>query len=378
MRIAAERVLQARAVYGSSRSEQFPAVDASISATASRLSKRGAKRNAACLEADTDVSYMQAGFSLGWELDVWGRLRRLTEAARAQYLASEEARRGILTTLIADVAQNYLALRALDLELEIAKRTRDVGERRSAAHRGRRGQGLASGLDVRQAEQLLYTATGRIASLEREVALAENALKLLLGQLPRDVPRGASLEAFQTPPAVPAGLPSALLERRPDIREAEQQLIAATARSERRKRTISPASASPAFFGAQSRELTDLLTGPAGLATAIVGAAAPVINRGRIRGNVQVAESFQREAAVNYERASSTPRSRTSRIRSPATEKPSSSARSRSGWSRHSASRRGCPLSATRAGWTATCPCSTRSAISSRVSSTSPACARKS
>jgi NodT family efflux transporter outer membrane factor (OMF) lipoprotein len=301
LRIAAERVLQARAVYGISRSDQLPTVDATASATASRLSKRGASGTPPA-DAAADVRYMEAGFSFGWEMDVWGRLRRLTEAARAQYLASDEARRGVLTTLIADVAQNYLALRAFDAELEIAKRTRDVANDGLRLTEARREQGLASGLDVRQAEQLLYTATGRIASLEREGALAENALRLLLGQLPGDVPRGASLEAFQTPPAVPAGLPSALLERRPDIRAAEQQLVAATAQIGAAKADYFPRISLTGFFGAQSRALTDLLTGPAGLATAIVGAAAPVINRGRIRGNVQVAESLQREAAVNYER----------------------------------------------------------------------------
>ena len=300
LRIAAERVLQARAVYGISRADRLPTVDAVASETATHLSQRGGTPLPPGV--DNDVAFTEAGFSLGWELDVWGRVRRLNEAARAQYLASDEARRGVLTTLVADVAQNYLALRAFDLELEIARRTREIASDGLRLTEARRGQGLSSGLDVRQAEQLLYTATGQIANLEREVALAENALRLLLGQLPGDVPRGGSLEAFQAPPTVPAGLPSALLERRPDIREAEQQLVAATAQIGAAKADYFPRLSLTGFLGAQSRALTDLLSSPARLATASIGAAVPVINRGRVRGNVQLAEAVQREAAINYER----------------------------------------------------------------------------
>ncbi len=301
LRIAAERVLQARALYQVSHADQLPAVSASASANASRSSTRGANR-ALPPGVDTDVSYTEAGFNIGWELDVWGRLRRLNESARAQYLASDEARRGVLTTLVADVAQNYLVLRALDYQLEIAKRTREVANNGLRLTEARRGQGLASGLDVRQAEQLLYTATGQIASLERAIAVAENALSLLLGQLPGDVPRGAPLDAFQAPPDVPAGLPSALLERRPDIREAEQRLASATAEIGAAKADYFPRLSLTGFLGGQSRALTDLLSSPARLATASLGATVPVLNRGRVAGNVKFAEAVQREAAVNYER----------------------------------------------------------------------------
>jgi NodT family efflux transporter outer membrane factor (OMF) lipoprotein len=302
VRIAAERVLQARAVYGITRADQYPAVGASADLTALRSSQTGASR-AIPAGADTDVTYTQVGFSLGWELDVWGRLRRLSEAARAQYLATEEARRGVITTLVADVSETYLALRALDLELEIATRTRDAATESLRLTEARRARGVASGVDVRQAEQLLFTATGQIASLEREIAQAENALSLLLGQLPGDVPRGRPLEAFQAPPEVPPGLPSALLERRPDIRQAEQQLIAANAEIGAAKAEYFPRISLTGFFGAQSRALSDLLTGPARLASASVGAAAPIFNAGRTRGNVALAEAVQREMLVNYQRA---------------------------------------------------------------------------
>lgn len=301
LRLAAERVLQARAILGITRADRFPTVDASAGVTATRPSRTGAG-GATPAGFDTDVSYTQAGFSLGWEIDVWGRLRRLNESARAEYLATEEARRGIVTTLVADVTETYLALRALDLELQIAQRTRSAATDGLRLTEARRAQGVASGLDVTQAQQLLFTTTAQIASLERDAAQTENALSLLLGQAPGDVPRGRPLEAFQTPPAVPAGLPSALLKRRPDIRQAEQQLVAATARIGAAKADYFPRVSLTGFFGAQSRALTDLLTGPARLATATVGAAAPIVNRGRVRGNVRLAEGVQREALVNYER----------------------------------------------------------------------------
>ena len=301
LRIAAERVLQARAAYGITRSNRFPEVTASADLVAARASKVGATQGISD-GADTSVSYAQAGFGLSWEIDVWGRLRRLDEAARARYLATEEARHGVITTLIADVTENYLSLRALDLELEIAKRTRDVATDSLRLIEVRRQGGVANGLDVRQAEQLLYTATGQIAGIEREIAQAENALSLLLGRAPGEVRRGRALEAFQAPPSVPAGLPSALLERRPDIRQAEQDLIAANAQIGAAKAEYFPRISLTGFLGVQSRALTALLTGPAGLASASLGAAAPIFNAGRTRANVELTEAIQREAVVNYQR----------------------------------------------------------------------------
>lgn len=301
LRIAAQRILQARAAYGITRAGQWPTLDASVDVTAARASQVGANRGIPA-GVDTDVSYTQAGFTLGWELDVWGRLRRLNEAARAQFLATEEARRGVVTTLVADVSQTYLALRALDLELEIANRTRDLANDNLRLIEARRTSGVASGLDVRQAEQLLYTATGQTASIEREIALAENALSLLLGHVPGDIPRGRPLEALQAPPSIPAGLPSSLLERRPDIRQAEQELIAANAQIGAAKAEYFPRISLTGFFGAQSRALTDLLSGPAVLANAGVGAAVPIFNAGRTRNNVRLAEAVHGEALVNYQR----------------------------------------------------------------------------
>jgi multidrug efflux system outer membrane protein len=302
LRIAAERVMQARAVVRIRRADQFPTIDGSASVNAARASQSGATPFAGP-DVDTDVTFTQIGFSLGWELDVWGRLRRLSEAARAEYLATQEARHGVITTLVADVTDAYLALRALDLELEIAHRTRDTANDGLKLTTVRRDGGIATTLDVRQAEQLFFTAAGQIAGLERNIALTENALSLLVGRLPGDVGRGRTLEALQAPPSVPAGLPSALLERRPDIRQAEQDLIAANARIGAAQAERFPQISLTGFFGVQSRALSDLLTGPARIWSGTAGAVAPLFDAGRSRANVELAEAVQREALVRYERA---------------------------------------------------------------------------
>jgi len=302
LRIAAERVLQARALLRITGAGRLPEVGASAEAVTARVSRTGANR-AIPRDIDPDVTYTEAGFSLGWEVDVWGRLRRLTESARAQYLATEEARRGVVTTLVADVTETYLALRGLDLELEIARRTRQVATDSLRLTEARRDRGVASALDVRQAEQLLHTASGQIASFEREVAQLENALSLLLGRFPGEVPRGLALEALQAPPAVPPGLPSALLERRPDIRQAEQELIAANAQIGAARAEYFPRISLTGFLGGQSRALSDLLTAPARTWSLAAGAAAPLFNAGRTGANVRLAEAVQRELVVHYQRA---------------------------------------------------------------------------
>ena len=301
LRIAAERVLQARALFRIARSDRFPSVDGSVEVAATRVSQTGATQGIPA-DVDPEVAYTQVGFSLGWELDVWGRVRRLNEAALARYLATEEARRAVVTTLVGDVTETYLALRGFDLELDIARRTRDVALENLRLTEARRDRGIASSLDVRQAEQLLYTATGQLAALEREIAQTENALSLLLGQVPGDIPRGLSLEAFEAPPSVPAGLPSALLERRPDIRQAEQELVAANAQIGAAKAEYFPRISLTGFFGAQSRALSDLLTSPAATWSVGAGALAPIFNAGRTRANVRFTEAVQREALVTYQR----------------------------------------------------------------------------
>ena len=228
LRIASARVLEARAQLGITRSQFFPTVNGTASFSSVRPSSVG---SATFIPRGTnlDASFHQEGFTLNWELDIWGRIRRLTEAARAQYLASEEARRGVITTLIGDVTSNYFDLREADLELSIANDTLKNAQEGLRLTTLRKERGAVTALDVRQAEQFLYTATSQIAAAQRQIEQSENLLSLLSARNPQPIDRGKALTDLTAPPAVPAGIPSALLERRPDIREAEQYLISANA-----------------------------------------------------------------------------------------------------------------------------------------------------
>jgi NodT family efflux transporter outer membrane factor (OMF) lipoprotein len=301
LRIAAERVLQARERFHIAHADRFPVVVGSAAASQNRLSQVGARPLPPGF--GPDVSDFQAGFGLAWEVDVWGRLRRLNEAARAQYLATEDARRGVVTTLIADVTDAYFALQTLDRQLAIAQRTRDAAVDGLRLTQLRREGGVATALDVRQAEQLLYTATAQIASVQRQIAQTEDALSLLLGAVPGDVGRSAGfIETFDARPLVPPGLPSSLLERRPDIRQAEQALVAANAQIGVAKAEYFPRIGLTGVLGVESRALSDILTSPAGTWSVGVAAAAPIFNAGRTRANVRLTESIERELVVNYQR----------------------------------------------------------------------------
>jgi NodT family efflux transporter outer membrane factor (OMF) lipoprotein len=296
---ATQRVLEARAQLGVTRSQLMPQVTASASWTASRGSAIGSYN---FLPASTNLatSYTQAGFNLSWELDVWGRLRKLTESARAQYLAQDEARHAVLASLIADVITTYLTLRELDLELEIGRKTKEIGENGLKLTNLRKQQGAATGLDVRQAEQLLYTATAQIAATERAISETENTLNVLLGRNPGEIPRGKPLVEFAAPSKVPAGLPSDLLERRPDIREAEQNLIAANAQIGAAKALFFPQITLTGLLGVQSRALGDLFTGPARNQSISPVGVLPIFNGGQLRNNLRLTEGQQREALAVY------------------------------------------------------------------------------
>jgi len=302
VRIAAERVLQARAALGISESQFFPTINATGNFTTVRGSRIGAQRFVPA-GISLDSSSTQAGFQLGWELDVWGRIRRLNEAARAQYFASEEARHGVITTLVSDISTTYFAIRELDLELDIAQKTKAVAERGLQITTERRNRGAATGLDVHQAEQFLFTATSQIASIERQIGQGENAMSLLLGRSPGSVPRGKALEQFVAPPQIPPGLPSELLARRPDIRQAEQNLIAANASIGAARAQYFPQISLTTFLGGQSRALTDLFTGNARSWNFAPAASVPIFNAGRLRANVRLTEAQEREALLAYERS---------------------------------------------------------------------------
>ncbi|MGI8746095.1 MAG: efflux transporter outer membrane subunit [Bryobacteraceae bacterium] len=305
LRIAAARVLQARAQFAIARSNLFPTVSGNASFTAQKGSSVG---SIVFIPRGTnlDVSYSSAGFNLNWELDVWGRLRRLNEQARAQYLATEEGRRAVLTTLVGDVTNDYFDLREADLELEIALKTRDVAQQSLNLTTIRRRGGVATSLDVRQAEQFLYTATSQIAADHRQIEQSENLLSLLAARNPGPIVRGKALTEFSAPALVPAGLPSALLERRPDIREAEQQLIAANANIGAAKAEYFPQITLTGLLGTQSRALTGLFTGPARNFSISPGATVPIFNAGRIRNGVRFSQAQQQEALAVYQKAIAT------------------------------------------------------------------------
>ncbi len=296
---ATQRVLEARAQLGITRSQLAPQISASGGFTAARTSSIGSF-NFVPPGSNLAVSYTQAGFNLSWELDIWGRLRRLTEAARAQYLAQDEARHAVMASLIADVITTYLTLRELDLELDIGHKTRDIAENGLKLTNLRKDRGVATGLDVRQAEQLLYTATAQIAATERALAETENQLNVLLGRNPGDIPRGKPLIEFTTPATLPAGLPSDLLERRPDVRQAEQSLIAANAQIGAARALFFPQITLTGLLGLQSRALGNLFTGPGRNDSIAPVGLLPIFNGGQLRNNLRLTEAQQREVLASY------------------------------------------------------------------------------
>ncbi len=299
VRIAAERVLEARAQYGIVRSELYPTVTLPASFTAQRSSAVGAFPFPP--SAPLSVSYTQAGLSLSWELDLWGRVRRLSEAARAQYLASEEVRHGVIVSLISDLMSQYFALREQDLELEIGQHTRtDANDNLRLINR-RHDRGAANGLDVSQAEQFLYTAAAQIAAAERSIGLSEDAIHLLLGTAPGEVARGKTLDQLVSPAQLSAGIPSSLLDRRPDIRQAEDALIAANAQIGAARALLFPQISLTGFLGGQSQALTSLLSGPAHMASIAPSAVAPIFNAA-LRSGIQLTEAQEREALLSYQK----------------------------------------------------------------------------
>ena len=302
LREAVIRVDAARANLGITRSNQFPDVTAGASVTTLRNSRNGSF----ALPAGTSQERNFGGFALNllsFELDIWGRLRRATEAARADLLATEENRKAVVTTLVGDVSTSYFSLLELDTELEIAKRTLDSRRDSLRLINVRQQGGVATMLDVRQAEQLVYTATQTIADTERRVEQTENLISLLLGKNPAEIARGRRLTEQEQPPAVPPGLPSALLERRPDIRAAEQNLIAANALIGVAKASYFPQISLTGALGGQSNQLVNLFSGPSRTWSFVPQITQPIFNAGRIKSNVKLAEAQQQIALVQYERA---------------------------------------------------------------------------
>src|SRR5882724_5609440 len=294
VRIAATRVLQAQAQLGITRADQLP----TVSAGAQAVNERNPRTK---FFPQYETSANQVDLALTWELDFWGRYRRATESARATLLATEWARQAVISRLVSDVATAYFQLRSLDLQLEISRRT--LASRRDSLQLTQTlaNGGATSMLDVRQAEQLVFTAAETIPDLERQIEQQENFLSTLLGDNPGPIARGMSLTDQPHAPDVPAGLPSSLLERRPDIREAEAQLIAANAQIGVAKAAYFPQINLTADAGYQSSALTSLFTGPAGLWSFGGSLVQPIFTGGRIRSNVRFTEARQQEALLTYQ-----------------------------------------------------------------------------
>jgi multidrug efflux system outer membrane protein len=294
LRIAATRVLQARAQLGITRADQFPSLSggANINSNRTALSPE--------FPAFEETSG-QLTVSASWELDFWGKYRRATEAARADLLASEWGQRAVVSTLIANIATAYFQLRALDLELEISQQTLSSRRESLKLEQALEENGSASLVDVRQAEQLVYTASETIPNVERQIQQEENFIRVLLGENPGEVPRGRKLTEQPHLPSIPVGLPSTLLERRPDIQQSEQQLVAANALIGVAKAAYYPDISLTGTGGFQSPALVKLFTGPAGLWNFGPNVTVPIFTAGKIHSNVKLVEAQQQEALLTYQ-----------------------------------------------------------------------------
>ena len=293
VRIAATRVLQARAQLGIIRADQLPSLGVGGNVTSIRNPTLGPIPS-------YELTNGQLTANAAWNLDFWGKYRRATEAARANLLANEWAQRAVRATLVADLASGYFQLRELDLELEISKRTLASRQDSLELTKTLEQHGINSLLDVRQSEQLVYTAAAEIPDLERQIAQQENAINILLGRNPEDIPRGRKLTEQPHAPEVPLGLPSTLLERRPDIHEAEANLIAANAQIGVARAAYFPQISLTANAGFESSALSNLFTGPAGVWTLVGSFAQPIFEGGRLKSNVQLAEAQRDQLLLTY------------------------------------------------------------------------------
>ena len=304
LRDAVARVEEARASLGVTRSNQLPQAGPTGDLEFTRLSRDGATPLPATFLPSTNRNWGQAMLDLlSFEVDIWGRLRRATEAARANLLSAEDYRKAVVVTLVSDVATAYLHLRELDYELEISKAT--LATRRDSLNLtiDRQKGGVATLLDLRQAEQLVDVAEQTIPGLQQQIEQTENQISLLLGQSPGPIVRGQDFMRQELPPEVPAGLPSALLERRPDILAAEQNLVAANANIGVAKAAYFPQISLSGFLGGQSTELLNLFAGSRAVWNFTPQISQPIFTGGRLKSEVKLAEAERDDALVQYEKS---------------------------------------------------------------------------
>jgi multidrug efflux system outer membrane protein len=303
LREAVARVEEARANVSVTRSNQFPQLGVSGDVQFNRLSRDGQTPLPASFLPSQNRTWGEGMLNLlSFEVDIWGRLRRATEAARANLLSAEENRKAVVVTLVSDVATDYLHLRELDYELQISRATLATRQGSLNLTLERQTGGVATLLDLRQAEQLVDTAEQTIPEIQQQIEQTENQITLLLGQLPGGIARGQDFMKEELPPGVPAGLPSALLERRPDILAAEQNLVAANANIGVAKAEYFPRISLSGFLGGQSTQLSSLFAGPASAWSFVPQISQPVFAAGRLKSGVRLAQAERDEALVQYER----------------------------------------------------------------------------
>jgi multidrug efflux system outer membrane protein len=288
VRIAASRILQAQQQVGITRADQFPTVTAGPGVSSEKI-------------PDISVSYFELQALVSWTPDFWGRYRRATQAARATETAAEWNRREILSTAVESVAAAYFQMRELDAELDLSKQTL-ASRRESLALTQTLLNGGATGLlDVRQAEQLVEEAAETIPDTERQIGIQEDLISTLIGENPHAIPRGQAYTDQQVPPEIPVGLPSRLLERRPDIRAVEQRLAAATANIGVARAQLFPSLPMTGGAGFVSTNFARLFSGPGAGWTFAANLTQPIFNAGALRSNVRLSEAQQQELVLTYE-----------------------------------------------------------------------------
>lgn len=298
LRVATARVEEYVGRYWVGRSGLFPQIGAYGSATQDRATERGAAPIPSAVK--NPVENYQAGFNGSWEIDIWGKLRRSTEAAKADLLSTEEARQAVILSLVSSVATGYINLRDLDKQMEIATRTAKTREESYKLFKLRYEGGVISELELNQVKSEYEQALATIPQIEKQIGFQENALSLLLGRNPGPIDRGKSIDEMVLP-AVPVGLPSDMLEKRPDVRQAEQALVAANARIGVAKAQFFPTISLTGLFGWASTELSSLFTGPAQVWSWGGAAVAPIFTGGSLLGQFWASEAIQQQTLFNYQ-----------------------------------------------------------------------------
>jgi multidrug efflux system outer membrane protein len=302
LRIACQHILEAQAVLGITHSQELPSINAGASYSALQVPSSLAGNKA---DGSPAKSFYNAGgfsASAAWNLDFWGLYRRQTEAARAELLATEWAQRATRSTLIEELAQAYFELRSLDTQLQITKNTIRARQDSLSLTQTLENYGAGSLADTRQAEELLHQAQANLPDLRRQIAVQENAISLLLGHNPEGIERGLPVDRQPHPPEVPPGVPSELLERRPDIQQAEARLIAANARIGVAKAQFFPQISLTSLGGSASNQLKTIFAGANAYWYAASSLSQPVFDGGRIRNNYRLSQAQEQEMVLTYRR----------------------------------------------------------------------------